>query len=136
MSTLKYKSLWLFDWQCPLCMEAFDVDDLSFYPCTCGYQVCGVSWLNDWLLLLCSLWCYVTFCLVRMWCCFWGSLYWMEDLKMWNVDNVFEPCLRNALSFSSCWFANKILWIWNSCGYWTCGALMLGIFLCRWITSQ
>ena len=25
--------------KCPLCMEPFEVDDTSFYPCTCGYQV-------------------------------------------------------------------------------------------------
>lgn len=24
---------------CPLCMEPLEVDDLNFYPCTCGYQV-------------------------------------------------------------------------------------------------
>lgn len=26
--------------ECPLCMEQLEVDDLNFYPCTCGYQVC------------------------------------------------------------------------------------------------
>lgn len=26
--------------ECPLCMEPLEVDDLNFYPCTCGYQVC------------------------------------------------------------------------------------------------
>lgn len=25
--------------ECPLCMEPFEVDDLTFFPCTCGYQV-------------------------------------------------------------------------------------------------
>lgn len=25
--------------ECPLCMEPLEVDDLHFYPCTCGYQV-------------------------------------------------------------------------------------------------
>ena len=25
--------------ECPLCMEPFEVDDLNFFPCTCGYQV-------------------------------------------------------------------------------------------------
>ncbi len=25
--------------ECPLCMELLEMDDLSFYPCTCGYQV-------------------------------------------------------------------------------------------------
>lgn len=25
--------------ECPLCMEPLEVDDLNFYPCTCGYQV-------------------------------------------------------------------------------------------------
>ncbi len=30
--------------ECPLCMEPFDVDDLSFFPCTCGYQICRFCW--------------------------------------------------------------------------------------------
>ncbi|ESO05711.1 hypothetical protein HELRODRAFT_111136 [Helobdella robusta] len=30
--------------ECPLCMEAFEVDDLSFIPCTCGYQICRFCW--------------------------------------------------------------------------------------------
>jgi len=25
--------------ECPLCMEHLEVDDLNFFPCTCGYQV-------------------------------------------------------------------------------------------------
>lgn len=25
--------------ECPLCMEPLEVDDLTFFPCTCGYQV-------------------------------------------------------------------------------------------------
>ena len=25
--------------ECPLCMEFFELDDISFYPCSCGYQV-------------------------------------------------------------------------------------------------
>lgn len=25
--------------ECPLCMEPLEVDDISFFPCTCGYQV-------------------------------------------------------------------------------------------------
>ncbi|OMJ28907.1 General negative regulator of transcription subunit 4 [Smittium culicis] len=25
---------------CPLCMEEMDLDDLSFYPCECDYQIC------------------------------------------------------------------------------------------------
>ncbi|GFY64717.1 CCR4-NOT transcription complex subunit 4 [Trichonephila inaurata madagascariensis] len=29
---------------CPLCLETLDVDDLSFYPCKCGYQVCRFCW--------------------------------------------------------------------------------------------
>lgn len=24
--------------ECPLCMEPLEMDDLSFFPCTCGYQ--------------------------------------------------------------------------------------------------
>lgn len=30
--------------ECPLCMEAFEVDDLNFFPCTCGYQICRFCW--------------------------------------------------------------------------------------------
>lgn len=30
--------------ECPLCMEPFEVDDMSFYPCTCGYQICRFCW--------------------------------------------------------------------------------------------
>ncbi len=25
--------------ECPLCMEFLELDDISFYPCACGYQV-------------------------------------------------------------------------------------------------
>ena len=25
--------------ECPLCLEDLEIDDLSFYPCPCGYQV-------------------------------------------------------------------------------------------------
>ncbi|KAI6171449.1 hypothetical protein M3Y97_01045800 [Aphelenchoides bicaudatus] len=34
---------WVFE-TCPLCMEAFDFDDLNFYPCTCHYQICRFCW--------------------------------------------------------------------------------------------
>ncbi|XP_074661021.1 uncharacterized protein LOC141913398 isoform X2 [Tubulanus polymorphus] len=30
--------------ECPLCMEPLEMDDLSFYPCTCGYQICRFCW--------------------------------------------------------------------------------------------
>lgn len=30
--------------ECPLCMEPFDIDDASFFPCTCGYQICRFCW--------------------------------------------------------------------------------------------
>ncbi|XP_067937151.1 mucin-4-like [Watersipora subatra] len=30
--------------ECPLCMEPLDIDDLNFYPCTCGYQICRFCW--------------------------------------------------------------------------------------------
>lgn len=30
--------------ECPLCMEPLEVDDLHFYPCTCGYQICRFCW--------------------------------------------------------------------------------------------
>lgn len=30
--------------ECPLCMEPIEVDDLNFYPCTCGYQICRFCW--------------------------------------------------------------------------------------------
>ncbi|GFT53899.1 CCR4-NOT transcription complex subunit 4 [Nephila pilipes] len=29
---------------CPLCLETLDIDDLNFYPCKCGYQVCRFCW--------------------------------------------------------------------------------------------
>ncbi|XP_065654038.1 uncharacterized protein LOC100204596 isoform X2 [Hydra vulgaris] len=29
---------------CPLCMELLEIDDLHFYPCTCGYQICRFCW--------------------------------------------------------------------------------------------
>jgi hypothetical protein len=36
--------------ECPLCMEPLEMDDLSFYPCTCGYQVifCIFSSIVQW----------------------------------------------------------------------------------------
>ncbi|KAH8287937.1 hypothetical protein KR018_008446 [Drosophila ironensis] len=30
--------------ECPLCMEPLEVDDLTFFPCTCGYQICRFCW--------------------------------------------------------------------------------------------
>ncbi|VDO16148.1 unnamed protein product, partial [Brugia timori] len=27
------------DKECPLCMEALEIDDINFYPCKCEYQV-------------------------------------------------------------------------------------------------
>ncbi|RWS11461.1 CCR4-NOT transcription complex subunit 4-like isoform X5 [Dinothrombium tinctorium] len=30
--------------ECPLCMESLDLDDLGFYPCSCGYQICRFCW--------------------------------------------------------------------------------------------
>eukprot|EP00117_Sycon_ciliatum_P041545 scpid76685/ scgid2554/ CCR4-NOT transcription complex subunit 4; CCR4-associated factor 4; E3 ubiquitin-protein ligase CNOT4; Potential transcriptional repressor NOT4Hp len=30
--------------ECPLCMEALDLDDINFFPCECGYQVCHFCW--------------------------------------------------------------------------------------------
>jgi len=30
--------------ECPLCMELFELDDINFYPCTCGYQICRFCW--------------------------------------------------------------------------------------------
>lgn len=32
------------DKECPLCMEALDWDDLGFFPCSCGYQICRFCW--------------------------------------------------------------------------------------------
>lgn len=32
--------------ECPLCMEPLEVDDLNFFPCTCGYQVCKSKFLE------------------------------------------------------------------------------------------
>nr|XP_006816490.1 PREDICTED: CCR4-NOT transcription complex subunit 4-like isoform X2 [Saccoglossus kowalevskii] len=30
--------------ECPLCMEALEMDDVNFFPCTCGYQICRFCW--------------------------------------------------------------------------------------------
>ncbi|XP_072046345.1 LOW QUALITY PROTEIN: CCR4-NOT transcription complex subunit 4-like [Amphiura filiformis] len=30
--------------ECPLCMEPLEMDDINFYPCTCGYQICRFCW--------------------------------------------------------------------------------------------
>ncbi|KAB0791482.1 hypothetical protein PPYR_03282 [Photinus pyralis] len=30
--------------ECPLCMEPLEVDDLNFFPCSCGYQICRFCW--------------------------------------------------------------------------------------------
>merc|ERR1712209_197965 len=30
--------------ECPLCMELFELDDINFYPCSCGYQICRFCW--------------------------------------------------------------------------------------------
>lgn len=33
--------------ECPLCMEPLEVDDLNFFPCTCGYQVFIMVYINN-----------------------------------------------------------------------------------------
>eukprot|EP01134_Creolimax_fragrantissima_P001465 CFRG1465T1 len=30
--------------ECPLCMEPLDETDKGFFPCVCGYQICGFCW--------------------------------------------------------------------------------------------
>ncbi|XP_026474047.1 putative uncharacterized protein DDB_G0286901 isoform X2 [Ctenocephalides felis] len=30
--------------ECPLCLEVLEVDDVTFYPCTCLYQICRFCW--------------------------------------------------------------------------------------------
>ncbi|XP_076472160.1 CCR4-NOT transcription complex subunit 4-like isoform X2 [Babylonia areolata] len=30
--------------ECPLCMELLEIDDINFFPCTCGYQICRFCW--------------------------------------------------------------------------------------------
>lgn len=30
--------------ECPLCMETLEIDDVNFFPCTCGYQICRFCW--------------------------------------------------------------------------------------------
>ncbi|KAK7689071.1 hypothetical protein QCA50_007762 [Cerrena zonata] len=32
------------DAECPLCLEEFDISDLNFKPCPCGYQICRFCW--------------------------------------------------------------------------------------------
>ena len=36
--------------QCPLCMEPLEIDDINFFPCTCGYQVYNLLNLACYLL--------------------------------------------------------------------------------------
>jgi len=33
-----------FEKSCPLCMELFDLDDMGFLPCPCGYRICRFCW--------------------------------------------------------------------------------------------
>lgn len=46
--------------ECPLCMEPFEVDDLNFYPCTCGYQVRAneIEMLSEWNIIVIKLCCF------------------------------------------------------------------------------
>lgn len=30
--------------ECPLYMEPLEIDDVNFFPCTCGYQICRFCW--------------------------------------------------------------------------------------------
>ena len=30
--------------ECPLCLDPLELDDVNFYPCTCGYQICRFCW--------------------------------------------------------------------------------------------
>lgn len=30
--------------ECPICVEKLDIGDRSFFPCPCGYQICGFCW--------------------------------------------------------------------------------------------
>eukprot|EP00730_Choanoeca_flexa_P007752 TRINITY_DN12386_c0_g2_i1.p5 TRINITY_DN12386_c0_g2~~TRINITY_DN12386_c0_g2_i1.p5 ORF type:complete len:114 (+),score=4.59 TRINITY_DN12386_c0_g2_i1:47-388(+) len=30
--------------ECPLCVEPLVLDDLQFFPCSCGYQICRFCW--------------------------------------------------------------------------------------------
>jgi len=30
--------------ECPLCMEYLELDDINFFPCSCGYQICRFCW--------------------------------------------------------------------------------------------
>ncbi|KAK9897679.1 hypothetical protein P389DRAFT_185634 [Cystobasidium minutum MCA 4210] len=32
------------DVECPLCLDTLSFDDLSFFPCSCGYQICRFCW--------------------------------------------------------------------------------------------
>ena len=51
--------------ECPLCMEPFEVDDLNFFPCTCGYQVS---------IHLCRYDCFRTYVIMQLW-----VLYFMRS---------------------------------------------------------
>ncbi|ERL94584.1 hypothetical protein D910_11861 [Dendroctonus ponderosae] len=39
--------------ECPLCMESLEVDDLNFFPCTCGYQVNKINQYLIYFLQIC-----------------------------------------------------------------------------------
>lgn len=69
---------------CPLCMEPLEVDDLNFYPCTCGYQVSLWRAASDFLLCARSVsfavWMrerdalsnrYIYICIYVAWCVAW-----------------------------------------------------------------
>ncbi|XP_054717684.1 CCR4-NOT transcription complex subunit 4-like isoform X2 [Uloborus diversus] len=30
--------------ECPLCLDALELDDANFFPCPCGYQICRFCW--------------------------------------------------------------------------------------------
>jgi len=30
--------------ECPLCLDFLEVDDINFFPCSCGYQICRFCW--------------------------------------------------------------------------------------------
>lgn len=70
--------------ECPLCMEPFEVDDLNFFPCTCGYQVS---------IHLCRYDCFRTYVIIQLWLLYfmWSSYtVWFDYLCIHLTRGLFH----------------------------------------------
>lgn len=86
--------------ECPLCMEPLEVDDLNFYPCTCGYQV-SVATLSimKWIL-------------ITQWSLFSYSM-WLLDMSFLLASNPngrkrVMPSVPQGISWKSCGFQASV----------------------------